>query len=64
MTRSETTDLVECVPEIYRDLGIDEKIVYSPSIAGKIYSGPKETRLARLAIASLTGLIFADGYPS
>lgn len=51
-------DLIDSIPGAFNTLGEDDRLFYSPSISGELYTGPDETRDARLAIAALTHLVF------
>lgn len=52
-------DLIANVPQRYlQPLRID-RIVYSPSLRGEVWTGPPVTLAARTTIAALTGLVFA-----
>jgi cytidine deaminase len=52
-------DLIETVPLIFSSLTNSDAIFYSPSISGELYTGPIETRDARLAIGAMTNLVNA-----
>ncbi len=52
-------DLISEVPKTFLGLSEKENIIFSPSLAGELYTGPPETLEARTAIATLTGLVHA-----
>lgn len=52
-------ELIDSVPHIYTSLTESDALFYSPSISGELYTGPVETRDARLAIGALTNLVNA-----
>jgi cytidine deaminase len=56
---SENKDLIDAVPVIFSSLTQSDTVFFSPSISGELYTGPPETRDARLAIGALTNLVHA-----
>ncbi len=58
-SRPQFKDLINDVSNSFRELTIHDRIGYSPSIGADIDTGSKDTLKARVAIAALTGLVFA-----